>query len=158
MKSVGTWAALAAWVGLCFAVAGLGARYAPGPDYAALLKPSWTPPPGVFPPVWTTLYLMMAVAAWLVWQRFGFRGAPAALALFLGQLTLNALWSWLFFGLQRRGLALVDVGLLWVLIALTLAAFWRRSVPAGALLIPYLAWVTFAVALNFAIWRLNMAP
>ncbi|HKJ10532.1 MAG TPA: TspO/MBR family protein [Gammaproteobacteria bacterium] len=144
------------WVGLCFAVAWFGARYAPGPDYGQLVKPAWTPPPWLFAPVWTVLYLMMALAAWLVWLPAGLAGAPRALGLFLVQLALNGLWSWLFFGLQRRGIAFVDVVLLWFAILATAAAFWSRRPLAGVLLVPYLAWVGFAGALNLAIWRLNV--
>ena len=121
--------------------------------YATLAKPSWNPPNWVFAPVWTTLYVLMGIAAWLVWRKRGFRGRTAVL--FWSQLALNALWSILFFGLENPGAAFVEVVLLWVLIAATVRDFARISKVAAALLAPYLAWVTFASALNFAIWRLN---
>jgi translocator protein len=149
-------AGLLFWIALCFAVAWFGARYAPGPDYGQLVKPAWTPPPWLFAPVWSALYLMMALAAWLVWLPGGVGGARGPLALFVVQLVLNGLWSWLFFGLQRRGLAFVDVVLLWFAILVTMVAFWSRRPLAGALLIPYLGWVGFAAALNLAVWRLNL--
>ena len=124
--------------------------------YPALAKPSWTPPGAVFAPVWTVLYFLMALAAWLVWRKAGgLAAARLPLALFAVQLALNAAWSILFFGLRMPGLAFGELVLLWLAIAATLAAF-RRVVPAaGFLLAPYLAWVTFAGALNFALWRLN---
>ncbi|MGA7802622.1 MAG: TspO/MBR family protein [Gammaproteobacteria bacterium] len=147
---------LLAWTALCFAAAWFGARYAPGPGYEQLIKPAWTPPPWLFAPVWTALYLMMALAAWLVWLPEGMVAARRPLGLFLLQLVLNGLWSWLFFGLQRRGIAFADVLLLWCAILATAVAFWGRRPLAGLLLVPYLLWVGFAAALNLAIWRLNM--
>ena len=123
--------------------------------YDALHKPSWTPPAWLFGPAWTLLYVSMAVAAWLVWREGGWRPNRVALGLFLLQLLFNGLWSPLFFGLHRPGLSLVDSILIWLALAATLVAFWRVSLPAGVLLVPYLAWVTFATALNFTIWRLN---
>jgi tryptophan-rich sensory protein len=143
---------------ICFAAAGLGGLVTtpqiPG-WYADLAKPSWTPPDWIFGPVWTLLYLMMAVAAWLVWRQAGFREAKLPLALFAIQLGLNSLWSMLFFGLQNPGAAAVEIILLWAAILATLIAFWKRSPWAGGLLVPYLAWVSFAAVLNVAIWRLN---
>ena len=152
------WAGFLVLVAVCFAIAAIGgAVTAPkiGTWYATLAKPSWTPPNGLFAPVWSLLYLSMAIAAWLVWRRSGWTGAAAPLTLFGVQLLLNAAWSWLFFGLESPGLALVDILLLWTAIAATTVAFWRQSKPAGVLFIPYLIWVTFACALNFAVWRLN---
>lgn len=146
---------LAFWLVLCFGAAAMGARFNPGEWYAALAKPAWTPPDCLFGPVWTVLYTLMAVAAWLVWRRYGFAGAPVALALFGVQLALNALWSWIFFGLQRPGLAFLELEALWLAIAATTWAFWRLSPTAGWLLVPYLLWVTFAGLLNYAICRLN---
>lgn len=146
---------LAGWLGVCFAVAATGGLFTPGEWYATLEKPSWNPPGWVFGPVWTVLYTLMAIAAWLVWKQGGFRVQRVALSLFLLQLLLNGLWSPLFFGLQNPGLALVDLGLLWLAILTTLMWFWQVSVPAGALLLPYLAWVTFAGVLNATLWRLN---
>jgi benzodiazapine receptor len=123
--------------------------------YQQIEKPSWTPPSWLFGPVWTTLYLAMGGAAWMVWRRGGWAENRRALTLFGVQLILNALWSFLFFGLRSPGLAMAEIVVLWLAILLTLLAFWRVSRPAGALLVPYLLWVTFASALNFAIWRMN---
>jgi tryptophan-rich sensory protein len=109
----------------------------------------------VFGPVWAVLYVAIGIAAWLVWRTDGFRSARGALTLFLAQLTLNALWSWLFFGWHRGPLAFADILLLWVLIIATLIAFWRVRTLAGWLLVPYLLWVSFASALNYAVWQLN---
>jgi benzodiazapine receptor len=119
--------------------------------YDTLPKPDWTPPAWVFGPVWTTLYLLMAVAAWLVWRPDGFRGARLALTLFVVQLGLNAGWSLLFFGMRAPALALVEIVALWLLILWTTVAFWRHRAVAGALFLPYLAWVAFAGVLNAAI-------
>lgn len=127
----------------------------PGEWYASLKKPSWNPPPWIFAPVWISLYAMMAVAAWLVWKRGGFSTQRRPLTLFLAQLALNALWTPLFFGLHRPGLACLEIALLWLAIAATLLAFRPVNRAAAWLLAPYLAWVTFAAALNFALWKLN---
>ncbi len=143
------------WLGLSLTAGWVGSRFLPGPWYEALAKPSWTPPNAVFGPVWTVLYVLMGVAAWLVWQRVGFSGAPRALGLFGVQLVLNALWSYLFFGLQRPGIACLDITLLWLAILATAIAFWQVRPMAGVLLVPYLCWVGFASALNFELWRLN---
>ena len=113
------------------------------------------PPSAVFGPVWTALYALMGLAAWLVWRVGGFAAARGALTLFLVQLAVNALWSWLFFGWRLGGWALADIVVLWGLIAATLRAFWRIRPLAGALLVPYLLWVSFAGVLNFSIWQLN---
>lgn len=137
------------------AVGGSATSSSVGDWYQALRKPSFNPPGWVFGPVWTALYAMMAVAAWLVWLRRGLADAQLPLALFGLQLALNMAWSVLFFGLRSPGLAVADIGLLWAAIAGTLVAFWRVSVPAGVLLLPYLAWVSFAALLNYAIWTLN---
>lgn len=144
------------WVLLCFGIASFGAVFSPGSEwYAQLQKPSWNPPDWIFGPVWTILYAMMGVAAWLVWKPQGFSGARGALTIFLIHLIFNGAWSWLFFGLHRPDLAFYEIVLLWVSILATLIAFWKHSQLAGALLIPYLLWVTFAAVLNFTIWRLN---
>jgi tryptophan-rich sensory protein len=124
--------------------------------YAALAKPAFNPAPWVFSVVWPVLFLAMAVAGWLVWRRVGHVGrARGALALFAIQLALNLLWSALFFGLKAPGAALAEIVVLWLAIAATLVAFWRIDRIAGLLFVPYLAWVSFAVALTAAIWRLN---
>jgi tryptophan-rich sensory protein len=146
---------LIAFVVLCFGVAALGGmatRPAIPAWYAALRKPSWTPPNWVFGPVWTILYALMAVAGWRVWREG--RSRVAALT-FLLQLALNGVWSWLFFGLRRPDLGLLGITLLWLAILATMIAFWRVSRKACVLLVPYLAWVSFAAALNAAIWRMN---
>ncbi|HVM49550.1 MAG TPA: TspO/MBR family protein [Candidatus Acidoferrum sp.] len=146
---------LVGWLAACFLAASLGAVFMPGDWYAMLKKPSWNPPAWIFGPVWTTLYAMMAVAAWLVWKRGGFAARRIPLALFLAQLVLNAAWTPLFFGLHQLGFACAEIVSLWLLIAATLAAFRPLSRAAAWLLAPYLAWVSFAAALNFAVWRLN---
>ena len=150
---------LVAWLALTSAAAAIGARASidAQPFYAALSQPAWAPPAWLFGPVWTALYALMAVAAWLVWRTSGFAGARAALVLFAVQLGFNALWSWLFFAWRFGSLAFVEVLILWCLIAATLVAFWRRSKLAGALLVPYLGWVTFAAMLTFAVWQRNPA-
>lgn len=123
--------------------------------YGGLVQPSWAPPPEAFGPVWTVLYLLMAVAAWLVWRRGGFAQARAALVLYLVQLAVNALWSWLFFAWQMGAVALADIALMWVLVVATMAVFRRHSRPAALLLLPYLAWISFAAVLNLRLWQLN---
>jgi len=147
--------ALTGWVLLCFAAAAVGGFFMPGEWYASLNKPAWNPPGWIFGPVWTALYTLMAVAAWLVWKRGGFATQRRPLALFLVQLALNAAWTPLFFGLHRPGLAFAEMLLLWLAIAATLAAFRRVSRAAAWLLAPYLAWVSFAAVLNFTLWKLN---
>lgn len=147
--------ALLVSLALTFGAAALGAFFMPGEWYASLAKPSWNPPSWVFGPVWTTLYTLMAVAAWLVWQRGEGGVRRRALGLYLGQLVLNAAWTPLFFGLHLLGVALVEMLLLWVAIVATIAAFHRVHRLAAWLLVPYLAWVSFAAFLNFTLWRLN---
>lgn len=151
---------LLAFIVVCFAAAGLGSlatasQVAPGGWYDTLDKPFFTPPSWLFGPVWTLLYFTMAVSGWLVWREGGFAGARTALALFFAQLALNSLWSILFFGLESPGLGLVEILVLWAVIFLTVRAFQPASRPAAILLIPYLAWVTFATLLNAGIWWLN---
>jgi tryptophan-rich sensory protein len=146
---------LAAWLAVSLAAGLIGSRYLPGAWYASLAKPALTPPSAVFAPVWTTLYVLMGISAWLVWRRAGLRGAAAGLSLFLAQLVLNALWSYLFFGLHRPDVALVEILILWIVIVVVVLAFWRTVRLAGALLVPYLLWVGFASYLNFELWRLN---
>ena len=148
---------LLGWALLTFVAAGLGAWASAnaGTFYAGLVRPAWAPPAWLFGPVWTTLYALMALSAWLVWRRRGFAGARSALALFIVQLAANALWSWLFFAWQRGALAFGEVLVLWALIAATIVAFQRIHALAAALLYPYLAWTTFACGLTFAVWRLN---
>jgi tryptophan-rich sensory protein len=148
---------LLGWALITFTAAALGAVASvdAGAFYAELARPSWAPPAGLFGPVWSALYALMAVSAWLVWRQRGFAGAKTALVLFLAQLAANALWSWLFFAWHQGAVASVEVLILWVLIVATIAWFHRVSVLAAVLLYPYLAWTTFASALTFTIWRLN---
>ncbi|MGK5675165.1 TspO/MBR family protein [Micromonospora sp. URMC 106] len=133
------------------AIGGLGVR-GTSAEYASLEQPSWAPPSWLFGPVWTALYAMIAVAGWLVWRRVGF---GPALWSWIAQLVLNAVWTPLFFGAGRYGLAFAEILTMWVAIGVTVFLFWEVSRPATLLMLPYWAWVTFAAALNFAIWRLN---
>ena len=146
---------LCGWLLACFAAAAIGGLFMPGEWYASLRKPSWNPPGWIFGPVWTALYTMMAVAAWLVWKRGGFAAQRRLLTLFLVQLALNATWTPLFFGLHWPGVAFFEMLLLWVAIAATIPTFWRVNRVAAWLLVPYLAWVSFAAVLNVTLWRLN---
>jgi translocator protein len=149
------WVGLGVWIALPLLMGGgIGSLFQPGAWYDGLAKPSWNPPNWLFGPVWTTLYILMGLAAWLVWERH--RGdARVALALFVVQLAFNAAWSAIFFGLQAPGLAFAEILVLWALIVATTVTFWRHRVAAGALMLPYVAWVGFAAVLNFTIWRLN---
>ena len=123
--------------------------------YAGLEKPAWTPPGWLFGPVWSALYAMMTAAAWLVWARHGLSGARLAMGLFFVQLGLNAAWSVIFFGIRSPGAALVEIVALWLAILGTILAFRPRSKAAAWLLVPYFAWVSFAVLLNYSLWKLN---
>ncbi len=149
------WPGAAAWLALCYAVPFAVSFARPDAWYAALAKPAWNPPGWVFAPVWTTLYGLMGVAAWLVWRRGGWRTRRGPLTLFVAQLALNALWTPLFFGLHRIDLALLDILLLGAAIVATIVLFRRTSRVAAWLLAPYLLWVSFASVLTFTIWRLN---
>lgn len=148
---------LVGWLLLTLAAAAIGALASAnaGAFYGQLTRPSWAPPGWLFGPVWSTLYVLMGISAWLIWRAGGFVRARGALVLFVVQLGANALWSWLFFVWNQGGLAFAEVLLLWVLIVATVVSFRRISTIAAALLVPYLAWVTFASALTFAVWRLN---
>ena len=124
--------------------------------YPTLVKPSFNPPAWVFGPVWTALYFMMGVAAFIVWrQGIGADGVRVALVVFVVQLALNGLWSILFFGMQSPGWALVEIVVLWLAIGVTIRLFWVVVPTAGALLLPYMAWVSFATVLNASLWWLN---
>ena len=158
MTGLTLWIGLAVSVALCLGAGGLGAAVTtPQIDgwYKTIAKPAWNPPAAVFGPVWTTLFVLMAVAAWLVWRPAGFRAAALPLALFGVQLVLNVAWSGIFFGLQRPGWAFVEILVLLLAIGATTVAFFRCSPLAGWLMVPYLAWTSFAAILNFTIWRLN---
>ena len=148
---------LVGWLVVSFAASAVGAMATIQAKsfYSRLAQPPWAPPPGIFGPVWTVLYALMGIAAWLVWRSGGFRPNRKALTLFLLQLAFNALWSWLFFAWHRGAWALADVLVLWILIVAALVSFWRVRPVAGALLIPYLLWVSFASALNYSVWQLN---
>jgi benzodiazapine receptor len=150
-------AGLLGWLLLSFAAAAIGAVASSdaGTFYEQLVRPSWAPPGWLFAPVWTVLYVLIGTAAWLVWRTNGFKEARTSLALFTIQLGANALWTWVFFVWHQGALALAEIILLWCLIAATAASFRRLNKLAAALLLPYLAWVTFASALTFATWRLN---
>jgi translocator protein len=149
------WLVLAGFVILCVgigALAGMATSQSVLEWYPGLNKPSWTPPGWLFAPVWTVLYIMMAVAAWLVWKT---GNAQTALILFFGQLLLNLAWSFLFFGARSPALGLIDILALWLSIAATIFAFSFRSRVAAFMMVPYLCWVSFATALNAAIYMLN---
>lgn len=150
-------AGLLVWLGVAYAAAALGAMASVGAGafYAQLSRPPWAPPAWLFGPVWSVLYALMGLAAWLVWRARRLCGARGPLLLFVAQLGANVLWSWLFFAWRQGALAFAEVLLLWCLIAATAVAFRPVSRLAAALLLPYLAWVGFACALNFSIWRLN---
>lgn len=150
---------LAGWLAASFVTGGIGAvaSASAASFYGGLAQPSWAPPAWVFGPVWTVLYILMGVAAWLVWREHGFRGAAVALRLYVAQLVANALWTWIFFAWHQGALSLAEIVVLWLLIAGTILAFWRLHRLAALLLVPYLAWVSFATALTFSLWRLNPA-
>ena len=143
--------------GACVLAASTGAAFPPGEWYEHLVKPSWRPPNWLFAPAWTILYLAIAVSGWLVWRDFGFAAAAPPLAVYGLQLGLNAAGTPIFFGLHRPDLAFFEIVLLWLSIIATIALFHPLNAGAAWLLVPYLAWVTFAVALNLAIWRMNSA-
>lgn len=145
--------ALPVFVVLTALAAAFGAQFRPDAWYVSLVKPAWTPPNWLFAPVWTALYCAIAVAGWLAWRA---EGAGRAVAIWAVALALNAVWSWLFFGRHTIGGALIDIALLWLSIAAFIVSAWPQSRLAGALFVPYLAWVSFAAALNLAIWRLNI--
>jgi benzodiazapine receptor len=150
--------ALVIFLALAFAAAAIGGVSAAGGTedwYESLRRPSWRPPNWVFGPVWTVLYVTIAVAGWLVWRERGSDGVTEALAIWAVQLALNAAWTGLFFGLHRPGLAFVEILVLAVAVAATIVLFARVSLAAALLLVPYLAWVCFAAALNGSIWNLN---
>lgn len=141
---------------LAFITASSGGIFRPGPDYEALNFPSWRPPNYLFGPVWTVLFIMIAVSGWLIWQEVGFEGVGRVALIIYGiQLALNFLWSALFFGLKWRGLALFEMAFLWLSILCLIVLFYPISALAAYLLVPYLLWVSFAFFLNHALWSLN---
>ena len=139
----------------CFLAAATGILFKPGAWYEGLNRPSWRPPNWLFAPVWTLLYAMMAVAGWLVWRSAGFGGGAGPLSLFALQLALNALWTPVFFGLHRQDLGFAVIVALWLAIAATIVAFATISPAAAVLMVPYLAWVSFASVLNYTVWQMN---
>jgi len=140
---------------LVFNTAFVGSRFMPGEWYKNLQKPSWTPPNWLFGPVWTILYIMIAISGWLVWRESGFIAALFPFIIYLLQLILNAMWTWLFFGLHKPAIAFLDITALWFFILFLIILFWQISKPAGILLIPYLIWVTYAATLNYFLYKLN---
>ncbi|MEU8240473.1 TspO/MBR family protein [Actinoplanes missouriensis] len=153
-RHVSPWLALAGFgvaVAAAALIGGLGVAGTAG-EYQSLDRPSWAPPSSLFGPVWTVLYAMIAVSGWLVWRRTGW---SPALNWYAAQLVLNALWTPIFFGAGQYGLALIDIAVLWVLIAVTVWKFRPVSKVAAGLLLPYWLWVTYATALNAAIWLAN---
>jgi translocator protein len=149
------WLMLVASLVLSFGTAASGVFVEIGGWYAALNKPSWNPPGWLFGPVWSLLYILMAIAAWRVWLRGGFANQRKALGLYLAQLVLNAAWTPLFFGAHEPGWAFVEIVALWIVLAACVIEFRRVDRTAWALMLPYIAWVSFAAFLNFTIWRMN---
>jgi len=161
-KEPPSWVALLGWIALAAAAGAIGglASLDARDFYGTLAKPAWAPPGRVFGPVWSALYLLMGIAAWLVWRTRPTTTADRtvrrrALTLFVGQLALNALWTWLFFAWRQGAAAFGEIVLLWIAVALTTWYFGRVRALAAYLLVPYLAWVTFATALTWAVWQRN---
>jgi benzodiazapine receptor len=150
---------LAICIFICLVAGGIGAAFTTSSNrtwYVGLVKPPFTPPNWLFGPAWTVLYILMGVAAYLIWkQGLSTTGVKLALLIFLIQLILNILWSVVFFGIHTPAGGIAVIATLWIAIFITLLRFWGVSTSAGALLIPYLAWVTFASALNIGVWKLN---
>jgi tryptophan-rich sensory protein len=149
---------LGAFIAICFLAAAIGSWFTAKSVktwYSILTKPAGTPPAWVFGPVWSMLYVLMATAAWLVWKQRSSADVTLALALFFMQLALNATWSFLFFGLRRPGLALLEIAVLLAAIIATTSTFAQFSRPAFWLMTPYVVWVSYATYLNFGVWRLN---
>lgn len=149
------WISLAAFGLVSFSAAAVGAAFPPGEWYGAIAKPPWTPPGWLFGPVWTLLYVFIAVAGWRVWMRVSEPSRRVLLWLWSLQMALNAAWSWLFFGLREPGIALANIVCMLALIVAFIALAWRPHRLAAGLFIPYAAWVGFASALNASIWWLN---
>jgi len=151
---------LFAFIVLCLVVSGIGGAITASSVetwYQALEKPIFNPPDWVFAPVWTLLYIIMGISAWRVWRLRSFEATSKALGVFALQLGFNLAWSFLFFGLQKIDLALVEIVILLVAIIVNAIMFWRIDRLAGLMLMPYIAWVTYATVLNASIWLLNKA-
>jgi len=159
VQSRSTKLALAGWIAISLAAGSVGANAArsAGEFYAQLDKAAWAPPAWLFGPVWTVLYVLMGVAAWMVWRERGWNGASTALAVFVIQLVFNALWTYLFFSMRSGALAFGEILLLWALIAATILLFARAKRTAALLLVPYLCWVSFATLLTWSVWQRNPA-
>ncbi|WP_420391933.1 TspO/MBR family protein [Acuticoccus sp.] len=155
MGGIEDWGALLAFVAVNFAAASTGGIFRPGTWYEELRKPSWTPPNWLFAPAWTVLYALIAYAGYLVWRSAAPGEATVPLIVYGVHLALNASWSAIFFGLKRVDLAFLELVVFWLSIVATIALFYQVRVEAALILLPYLAWVTFAGALNLAIWRMN---
>lgn len=152
LKHLKRYSGLFVFLALVAAAAAFGMIYEPGPFYAALEKPAWTPPDQLFAPVWAVLYVMIALAGWIVWRA---QGLGPALWIWLGQLVLNAAWPWLMFGRKQIDMAVFDIAALWLAILAFIFVAWPVRRSAALLVAPYLLWVSFAAALNIALWRLN---
>ena len=148
---------LIGWIILCFGASAAGAiaSIQAKSFYANLVQPNWAPPGWLFGPVWSTLFALMAISAWLIWRDGGFVKNRSALTLFIIQLIPNILWSWLFFAWNKGAYAFADIIVLWLLIVATVISFWRTNKLAGVMLIPYLLWVSFASFLCYSTWQLN---
>lgn len=153
----GEWAGLAVSVVAVTIAAGVGGAAAAraADTYGRLQQPGWAPPASLFGPVWTVLYVLMAISAWLVWRSEPSRENRVPLIVYGVQLVLNMAWTPLFFGLGWRGTAFIEILVLWGFIVATVMLFWHRSRWAALLLLPYVAWTTFAAVLNFSVWQLN---
>jgi translocator protein len=153
--------ALFVFVGVALAAGALGAFVSPGFSaaaakwYAMLAKPDWLPPQSWFGPVWTVLYVLMGISAWIVWRERYHRGRGTAIAAYAIQLLLNALWAPLFFGLRNIGAGLFEIVALWLAIGWTMREFARVKPLAAWIFVPYFIWVSIATAMNLAIWKLN---
>lgn len=155
MKKSKQFTALILWLIICSLPGLFGAQFEPGSWYEMLQKPFWTPPNWIFPVVWPILYILMGFSAWLIWKMEDVSLNGSEFRWFFVQLVLNGIWSWIFFGMHLIATGLAEILLLWISIVFTTMLFWDRNRLAGALLIPYLLWVSYASALNFAIWQFN---
>ena len=155
MKNSKNIAGLIGWILLCSLAGIFGAQFEPGTWYEMLSKPAWTPPNWVFPIVWPILYILMGISAWLLWKQEKIATYRTEFTWFFLQLALNAVWPWIFFGIHLIATGLAEILLLWISILFTTMLFWNRNQLAGLLLVPYLLWISYASALNFAIWQLN---
>ena len=154
-KSSKRYLSVIVWILISFLPAIVGGFFKPGNWYLEIIKPEWTPPGWIFGPVWFFLYFCMGIAAFLIWESKKNKQIKLPIIVFILQLLLNALWSWIFFGLHNLGLSVFEIIVLWVMIGATIILFYRVNKIAGLILIPYLLWVSFATILNYNIWILN---